>query len=305
MEKAIVVIKPVEEEDWYRDLIEDCQRIIAETIFGSRWTLIEGYHILGTRILKDNDNFKRAKIYGEKITSRVSLSLRKSQRTIERAIQFAKKYPDPKILQKVKNITWHKICNKFLPKRKKKIKLPKGKYGVIYADPPWPYPERLDSKNLYGAASYHYDRMSIKEICNLKVKNIAHKNSVLFLWVATNFLEESFKVIKSWGFEYKSNMVWIKERGRPGGIGWYVWGDHEILLISTRGSYLPKAKNLVSSVVKAPRGRHSKKPDKFYEIIEYLYPKDKYIELFLRGKPNNKNWKGWGLEAKDIYGSKK
>lgn len=200
------------------------------------------------------------------------------------------------MLPEGKNITWNKIVINELPEPSKKIKLPEGKYGVIYADPPWPYPLRKDPKNLYGNIIYHYEPMTIKELCELEVKNLAADNSVLFIWVATNFLEESFKVIKEWGFDYKSNMVWIKEGGQ-GGIGWYVWGDHELLLIATKGSYLPKTKKLVSSVIKAPRGKHSEKPQIVYDIIEKLYPDDKYLELFARNPKKRKNWEYWGEEV--------
>ena len=75
-------------------LIEDCQAIIVESVFSSRWILVEGYHKLGKRILEENNNFERNKIYGKKISSHVSQSLGKSERTIERAIQFVRKYPE-------------------------------------------------------------------------------------------------------------------------------------------------------------------------------------------------------------------
>lgn len=106
------------EEKWYIELIDDCRSIITEAIFTSRWTLVRGYHQLGERILEENDNFKRIKIYGEKITSRVSQSLGTSKRTIERSIQFAKTYPNLDKVPEGKNISWHKICNKYLPKSK-------------------------------------------------------------------------------------------------------------------------------------------------------------------------------------------
>ena len=181
-----------------------------------------------------------------------------------------------------------------MPGPKKEIILPKGKYQVIYADPPWPYPKRQDAKNLYGNTDYHYEVMPIKELCDMKVSEIVDENSVLFIWVATNFLEQSFEVIKRWGFDYKSQMAWVKEGGKPGGIGWYFWGDHELLLVATKGSMLPKEK--FSSVLKAPRQKHSEKPKEVYEIIKKMYPNTKKIELFLRGKPQ-KGWSGWGNQA--------
>lgn len=284
------------EQEWYSELIEECKNIITETIFTSRWALVEGYHKLGERILEENDNFERVKIYGQEIVQRVATSLEKSGRTIQFAIQFAKKYPSLDSVPEGKNISWHKICNKYLPAPKEKSQsLPKGKYSVVYADPPWPYSEHIDPKNLYGAANYHYERMPIKDLCALPVKDLLLENAVLFIWVATNFLEDSFKVIKDWGFEYKSQMVWVKT-GKPSSIGYYVRAYHELLLIATKGSFLPKTKEFVKSVIEFPIQKHSQKPEVFYDIIEKLYPDEKYVELFLRGKPR-KGWVGWGKES--------
>ena len=55
--------------DWFNHLIDDCQNIIVEAEFTSRWVLVEGYHALGTRILQEYNNFERAEIYGKEIVS--------------------------------------------------------------------------------------------------------------------------------------------------------------------------------------------------------------------------------------------
>ena len=79
------------------------------------------------------------------------------------------------------------------------IKAPR--YAVILADPPWDY--RVWSKTDHGrTAKCHYLTMSIKDICALPVASIAAQDSALFLWATYPLLEESFKVIKAWGFTY-------------------------------------------------------------------------------------------------------
>ena len=40
------------------------------------------------------------------------------------------------------------------------------KFGTIYADPPWAYDKRVGR----GAASKHYDCMTVDEICALPVR---------------------------------------------------------------------------------------------------------------------------------------
>jgi N6-adenosine-specific RNA methylase IME4 len=53
---------------------------------------------------------------------------------------------------------------------------------------------------------------------------------------------------------------------------------------------------LAHSVIEAPRGRHSEKPEVFLELVEAYYPTVPKIELFRRG-PARKGWDAWGAEA--------
>jgi len=101
-------------ESWYNQLIEDCQNLIVEVEFSARWTLVEGYHSLGSRIISEGDNFNRAKVYGQEIVQRIAESLQRKPRTIYYAIQFASKYPDLNLLPEGKNTSWHHIINKYL-----------------------------------------------------------------------------------------------------------------------------------------------------------------------------------------------
>ena len=101
-------------ESWYNSLIEDLQDLLVETEFTSRWTLIEGYHSLGSRILQENENFERSKIYNQDIVQHIANSLGRKTRTIYYAIQFAREYPNLNLLPEGKNISWHHVINKYL-----------------------------------------------------------------------------------------------------------------------------------------------------------------------------------------------
>jgi len=112
------------QQEWYTSLVEECKAIITEAEFTSRWSIVEGYHLLGDRILKENENFEREKIYGREIVQRVANSIGKSGRSVYLAVQFAKKYPSLDLLPEGKNTSWHQIVNKYLPdnlKDKKEI----------------------------------------------------------------------------------------------------------------------------------------------------------------------------------------
>lgn len=127
MDKAITTINEPQEE-WYKALIEECKAIITESVFTSRWALVEGYHQLGERIVTDEQFQKYAKGSYSSLT-RVSKNLRLSYRTLYRAIQFYEKYPDLSLVPEGKNITWRKIITKYLPEssepNQEKIKVDK------------------------------------------------------------------------------------------------------------------------------------------------------------------------------------
>jgi len=171
-------------------------------------------------------------------------------------------------------------------KEAQELSPPAGKYRVIYADPPWQY----NNSSFTTSAEGQYPTMSTEEICNLPVKDLADDNAVLFLWVTNPLLEDALKVCKAWGFDYKTNFVWVKNQHTG---GFYCFGQHELLFIATKGSMLPKTGSLHSSVVNASRREHSRKPDEFYGIIEAMYD-GPYIELFARNK--REGWNGWGVD---------
>jgi hypothetical protein len=102
-------------QDWFEALVTDCKAIVVEGEFVSRWALIETYHEVGGRILKDNDNFKRSSIYGQQIARTIGEVLGKSERTIQYAIAFAKKYPVLDEAPLEKNASWTKVVNELLP----------------------------------------------------------------------------------------------------------------------------------------------------------------------------------------------
>ena len=100
----------------YQKLVSDCKEIITEFGFTHRWSLIELNWALGKRIVAEHNGMEREDIYGKKIVSRLAESLENwSERKIYRAVQFYKKYPDLNMLPVGKNISWHKVVQKYLP----------------------------------------------------------------------------------------------------------------------------------------------------------------------------------------------
>lgn len=174
---------------------------------------------------------------------------------------------------------------------------PPGTFNVIYADPPWPYDNQVEG---FGATNDHYPKMPLADIQHLPEStslSIA-PDAVLFMWATNPFLNDALSVVDAWGFEYKTNLVWVKSKLKAPGVGFYVRGQHELLFICTRGSFTPLAKDIsppIGSVITAPVQDHSRKPQEVYDLIERLYPKCNYVELFARSKRDG--WKSWGNEV--------
>jgi N6-adenosine-specific RNA methylase IME4 len=166
------------------------------------------------------------------------------------------------------------------------------RWPVILVDPPWDFEVYAPDKQISHPA-YHYPPMSIDEIKALPVAKLAFDDCVLFLWTTQpqNFVAK--EVLDAWGFEYKSGLVWDKEIP---GLGYWARGQHELLLIATRGDPpLPATENVPASVIRERRREHSRKPEASYALIERMFPDLPKLELFARQiRPG---WKRWGNEV--------
>jgi N6-adenosine-specific RNA methylase IME4 len=165
-------------------------------------------------------------------------------------------------------------------------------YPIVYADPPWEY-EHVKTAN--RDLANHYPTMPLADICALPVADTCTPDAVLFLWATSPKLEEAFSVIAAWGFSYRTNMVWVKDKI---GMGYYARQQHELLLICTRGNPpTPSESSRPPSVIQEPRGKHSEKPARFYEVIEAMYPELAKLELFSRLP--RAGWESFGNQAKE------
>lgn len=162
------------------------------------------------------------------------------------------------------------------------------KFQTILADPPW----RYDNVASRAAAENHYRTMTIEDICSEPVQQLVGPHAHLHLWTTNAFLEPAFTVMRAWGFEFKSCLVWIKPTI---GMGNYWRVSHEFLLFGVRGN-LPFGRNDVCSWVLAPRTTHSRKPFRFRELIEQVSP-GPYLELYGREEQPNTEWTIFGNQV--------
>lgn len=174
------------------------------------------------------------------------------------------------------------------------------KYQIIYADPPWRYEHpALATPN--RAIENHYPTMLLEDIKKLPIKELGDENCVLFLWATAPKLKECLEVMESWGFNYRTHLIWDKILM---GTGYWFRNQHELLLVGIKGTIpKPTPPQRIRSIYTEKRTTHSKKPDHIRDLIKSWYPTLKKIELFAR--PNtqidfmgNNTFDGW-----DVFGN--
>lgn len=164
------------------------------------------------------------------------------------------------------------------------------RYRTIVADPPWRYDNGTVPQ---GGVEHHYGTMTPDEIIAVPVAVLADDSAHLYLWVTNLHLREGrpFDILEAWGFRYVTLLTWHKLG--PIGLGYYFRGETEHVLFGVRGK-APLADKSARNHFAATKGRHSEKPDRFYELVERVSP-GPYLELFARRR--RYGWDVWGNEA--------
>ena len=175
-------------------------------------------------------------------------------------------------------------------RRRRREELGRELYSVVYADPPWRFKVYSDISGQDRGACNDYPAIALADIKTLPVP--AAKDCALFLWATVPTLPQALETMQAWGFSYKSHFVWVKDKH---GTGYWSRNRHELLLIGTRGHVpCPTPGTQFSSVIEAPRGRHSEKPSIAAEMIAAMFPNVPKLEMFARGQ--HAGWAVWGNE---------
>lgn len=180
--------------------------------------------------------------------------------------------------------------------------LKRGSYGVILADPPWPF-ATWSHKGQGRSGEAHYSTMKHSDLNSMPVKELAAENCVLFLWVVQTQIPQAVDLVNSWGFTMKSvAFAWNKGDGLPlwpedityqMGMGKWTRAEFEQCWLATRGK--PKRLNAdVRQILNEKRRQHSRKPDEIHDRIERLV-NGPYLELFSRQR--RAGWDAWGNET--------
>lgn len=179
---------------------------------------------------------------------------------------------------------------------------PKGKFDILYADPPWDYKGQLQHNGSggreTGGAIRHYPTVTTKEMATWQVgEKLAKEDALLFMWATSPHLDQAIDLGKAWGFSWATvAFVWDKMKVNP---GFYTMSQYELCLVFKRGKIpVNRGSRTVRQSVVEERSRHSEKPDEVRNRITEMFPDHKRLEMFARTRADG--WTGWGLEMLEL-----
>lgn len=161
-------------------------------------------------------------------------------------------------------------------------------YRTIVADPPWHY-DKVNPDNThtgYRGGGLGYSSLSLPEIMDLPIRELADDNARLFLWTTNRYLRHAWDVIEHWGFTPLDRvLVWCKSPRGTTPV------TTEFLLIGRKGSP-PRLPWHGTTWFQWPhQAAHSVKPAAALDLIESWAP-GPYVELFARSP--RLGWDAWG-----------
>jgi len=166
---------------------------------------------------------------------------------------------------------------------------PTGEYNVIVVDPPWQYAGSDKPGDGTWRGLTPYPTMTIAEICEHPMPTA--DDCILWLWTTNTHLPQVPKVLSAWGFDWRTMLTWVKPKI---GNGLFLRAQTEHCVVAFKGKPTHDRPGALSTVLHAPVGEHSAKPDSFYELVEKLCPGSK-AELFSR-QPRL-GWVAFGSET--------
>jgi N6-adenosine-specific RNA methylase IME4 len=209
-------------------------------------------------------------------------------------------------------------------------------FDVICIDPPYVFKDSLRQSDTKRSAQDQYDTMTMQDIKNLKINDLAAKDAVIALWVPSSMLQDGLELLKAWGFTYKQTWIWVKTKKDPletlskkiinaiddkkttteikqiisdfnlndslgFGLGHLGRNTHEVVLLGTRGKVYKKLKNKSQRTVLFYKNvRHSQKPEELQDRLEKMFPDCKLLEVF--GRRSRPNWTVLGNQSPQTFG---
>lgn len=170
-------------------------------------------------------------------------------------------------------------------------------FRTIVVDPPWlptlgsTWNSRFKDKS---CPQQLYPTMTLEELKSLNIPSAP--KSHLYLWFINQHPDWAIELAKTWNFSIEQILTWKK----PGlGVGRFQCNTEHVL-VCRKGGRKDNAFGMSGGTIfEWPRGRHSEKPDSFYEKVMFMSP-GPYLELFARKQRENWISVGYDIDGKDI-----
>ncbi len=163
-------------------------------------------------------------------------------------------------------------------------------FSCIVVDPPWPVKKIEREERPDQGATLDYPTMTVEEIGNLPIKNLANPNGChIYLWTTQKYLPDALKIFKNWGVKYQCLLTWVK----PTGITPFSWMYNTEHVLFGRIGSLDLDKFGIKLSFEERSREHSRKPEIFYEIVRKASPEPRF-DMFARGP--HEGFEIWGAE---------
>lgn len=164
-------------------------------------------------------------------------------------------------------------------------------HRTIVIDPPWPI-DKIRRKKRPLQQNMDYQVQSTEWIKKFPVRDFMHEDGAhVYLWTTHRFLPTALECFGGWGVKYQCVLTWVKNVGMTP-YSWMYSTEH--VLFGTVGN-VPLLRKGLRLDFKAKVTDHSRKPDKFYELVRRASPGPR-IDIFSREK--HKGFGQYGYEVK-------
>ncbi len=131
----------------------------------------------------------------------------------------------------------------------------------------------------------------------MPIAHLADEVAHLYLWVPNKWVEQSYGLVRAWGFRAATLLTWTKQPHGSGPGGHFVQTT-EFILFARRGvEGRNPAVRCDTTWFQWKRGKHSEKPEAFLDVVESV-SSGPYLELFARR--NRLGWDTWGNESLEM-----